>query len=112
MKFSRSGLLKFDQQITYEATLRIESNCHGLILRTRLGPSIYDVHTEGGGGSGSGGRMWTGGGGPAPCGRPHRKLKLESTDDILSSSHAKKLASFFNQNFIFGQEKSGNLSAI
>src|SRR6218665_3173626 len=35
------------------------------------GPSIYDVHTEGGGrGSGSGGRMWTGGGGPAPCGRP------------------------------------------
>src|SRR6218665_3846623 len=39
------------------------------------GPSIYDVHTEGGGGSGSGGRMWTGGG-PAPCGRPHRKLKL------------------------------------
>ena len=35
-----------------------------------------------------------GGGGPAPCGRPHRKLKLESTDVILSSSHAKKLASF------------------
>src|SRR6218665_3412076 len=32
--------------------------------------------------------------GPAPCGRPHRKLKLESTDDILSSSHAKKLVSF------------------
>src|SRR6218665_1168242 len=33
---------------------------------------------------------WThvdGGGGPAPCGRPHRKLKLESTDVILSSSH-------------------------
>ena len=25
---------------------------------------------------------------------PHRKLKLESTDVILSSSHAKKLASF------------------
>ena len=24
--------------------------------------------------------MWTGGGGQAPCGRPHRKLKLESTD--------------------------------
>ena len=37
-----------------------------------------------------------GGGGPAPCGRPHRKLKLESTDVILSSSHAKKLASFLN----------------
>ena len=38
-----------------------------------------------------------GGGGPAPCGRPHRKLKLESTDVILSSSHAKKLASFFTK---------------
>jgi len=29
----------------------------------------------------------------APCGRPHRKLKLESTDVILSCN-AKKLASF------------------
>jgi len=28
-------------------------------LQTK-GPSIYDVHTEGGRGSGSGGRMWTG----------------------------------------------------
>src|SRR6218665_3566566 len=57
---------------------------------------------------------WThvdGGGGPGPCGRPHRKLKLESTDIILSSSHAKKLASFY-QNFVFGQKKSGNFSAI
>ena len=36
-------------------------------------------------------------GGPVPCGRPHRKLKLESTDVILSSSHAKKLASFFTR---------------
>jgi len=33
-------------------------------------------------------------GGQAPCGRPHRKLKLESTEVILSSSHAKKLVSF------------------
>ena len=33
-------------------------------------------------------------GGQAPRGRPHRKLKSESTDVILSSSHAKKLASF------------------
>ena len=32
--------------------------------------------------------------GPAPFGRPHRKLKLESADVILSSSHEKKLASF------------------
>ena len=56
------------------------------------GPSIFDVRTEGV-------RLrWThvdGGGGPAPCGRPHRKLKLDFTDDILSSSHANKLASFF-----------------
>jgi len=34
--------------------------------------------------------MWTG---QAPCGHPHRKLKLESTDVILSSP-AKKLAYF------------------
>ena len=32
--------------------------------------------------------------GQAPCGRPHRKLKLESIDVILSFSHAKKLVSF------------------
>ena len=38
-----------------------------------------------------------GGGGPAPCGRPHRKLKLESADVILFSSHAKKLASFLTR---------------
>src|SRR6218665_2872927 len=48
--------------------------------------------------------MWTGR--SAPCERPHRKLKLESTDVILFSSHAKKLASFFYQNFVFGQNKS------
>src|SRR6218665_405720 len=47
---------------------------------------------------------WTGWRGQAPCGRPHRKLKLKSTDVILSSSHAKKLASFY-QNFVFGQNK-------
>ena len=52
-----------------------------------------------------------GGGGPAPCGRPHRKLKLESTDVILSSSHAKKLASFLPK-FRLWTEKSGNFSAI
>ena len=48
--------------------------------------------------------MWTGGGGPAPCGRPHRKLNLESTDVILSSSHAKKLVSFLPE-FRFWTEK-------
>src|SRR6218665_3347530 len=68
------------------------------------GPSIYDVHTEGRG-SGSGGRMWTGGGGPAPCGRPHRKLKLESNDVTLSSSHAKKLASFLPEFRLWTEKK-------
>ena len=36
---------------------------------------------------------WThvdGGAGQGLCGRPHRKLKLESTDVNMSSSHAKK----------------------
>src|SRR6218665_3846265 len=69
------------------------------------GPSIYDVRTEGGQGSGSGGRMWTGGGDPAPCGRPHRKLKLESTDVILSSSHAKNLASFLPEFRLWTEKK-------
>ena len=55
--------------------------------------------------------MWPGEGGPAPCGRPRRKLKLESTDVILSSSHAKKLASFLPE-FRLWTEKSGNFSAI
>ena len=55
--------------------------------------------------------MWTGEGYPAPCGRPHIKLKLESTDVILSSSHAKKLASFLPE-FCLWTEKSGNFSAI
>ena len=46
-------------------------------------------------GSGSGGRKQMGGGGMGsdPCGRPHRKL--ESTDVILSSFHAKKLVVHF-----------------
>src|SRR6218665_3164299 len=54
----------------------------------------FMTSTRRGEGEGSCGRMWTGGGGPAPCGRPHRKLKLESTDVILSSSHAKNLVHF------------------
>ena len=44
-------------------------------------------------------------GGPAPCGRPHRKLKLESNDVILSSSLAKKLASFFTRISSFDRTK-------
>ena len=65
-------------------------NCFSFVM----GLSIYDVHTEGGGVR----LRWThvdgGSEGQAPCGRPHRKLKLESTDVIRSSSHAKKLAYF------------------
>src|SRR6218665_3580431 len=62
-------------------------------------------------GSGSGGRMWTGGRRSSPMWTSTQKIKLKSTDVILSSSHAKKLASFY-QNFVFGQKKSGNFSAI
>src|SRR6218665_789383 len=79
-------------------------------LSSIRGPSIYDVHTD----RGRVRLRWAhmdGGGGPAPCGRPLRKLKLESTDVILSSSHAKKLASF-SPEFRLWTEKSGNFSAI
>src|SRR6218665_2724489 len=80
-----------------------------LVKSVRGHPFI--TSTRRGRGSGSGGRVWTGGGGPAPCGRPHRKLKLESTDVILFFSHAKKLASFLPE-FRLWTEKSGNFSAI
>src|SRR6218665_3857876 len=58
-----------------------------------MGPSIYDVHTEG-----ERVRLrWT----HVDWGRgvqPHVDVqKLEPTDVILSSSHAKKLASFFTR---------------
>ena len=43
--------------------------------------------------------------------RPQRKLKLESTDVILSSSHSKKLASFLPE-FRLSRNKSGNFLAI
>src|SRR6218665_1801359 len=56
-----------------------------------MGPSIYAVHTRGGQVQVE--ACGQGEGGSTPCGRPHRKLKLESTDIILSS-RAKKLASF------------------
>ena len=68
---------------------------------------MYDVHTEGEGGQ----AQVDGGGSKAPCGRPHRKLKLESTDIILSSSHAKKLSSFLPEFRLWGN-KSGRLSAL
>ena len=66
-----------------------------------MGPSIYDVHAEGGAGRAQVDACERVGGGTASCGRPHRKLKLEFTDVILYSSRAKKLASIFNQNFVF-----------
>src|SRR6218665_286874 len=50
--------------------------------------------------------------GSSTCGRPYRKLKLESTDVIMSSSHAKKLASFFTRISSLDGIKSGNFSAI
>ena len=69
------------------------------------GPSIYDVHTEDEGVM----LRWThvdgGVGCPALCGRPDRKLKLESTDVILSFSHAKKLASFFTRISLWTEKK-------
>src|SRR6218665_4044653 len=70
------------------------------------GPSIYDVHTEGDeGGRAQVDACGRGQGGPAPCGRPHRKLKLESTDVVLSSSHAKKLASFLPEFRLWTEKK-------
>ena len=44
-------------------------------------------------------------GGPAPCGRPHRKLKLESTHVVTVFSSCKEVGIFFYQNFVFGQKK-------
>src|SRR6218665_489571 len=44
-------------------------------------------------------------GGQAPCGRPHRKLKIESTYVILSSSHAKKLVSFLPEFRLWTESK-------
>ena len=66
------------------------------------GSSIQYVHKEGGRGQ----AQVDGGGDQASCGHPHRKLKLESTGVIMYSSHAKKLASFFYQNFVFGRNKT------
>ena len=49
---------------------------------------------SGGGGQAQVDAYGRGEGGQALCGRPHRKLKLEPTDVILSSSQAKKLVYF------------------
>src|SRR6218665_896756 len=78
---------------------------HLLKIMIWYGPSIYDVHMERRRGVRLGWTHVDGGGGPAPCGRPHRKLKLESTDVILSSSHAKKLASFLPEFRLWTEKK-------
>jgi len=69
-----------------------------------FGTCICDVHTEGEGGSGSGGRMQTG--------RRHVDVRTEnSAGVILSTSHAKKLG-FFTRISSLGGIKSGNFSLI
>jgi len=57
--------------------------------------------------------MWTGARGVKPHVdvHTHRKLKIEFTDVILSS-HAKKLVSFFTRISSFDGIKSGKFSAI
>ena len=86
--------------------LRLMPVAHpALFFSGHKGPSIYDVHTEGGGGQAQVDACGRGEVGPAPCGRPHRNLKLESTDVILSSSHAKKLASFLPEFRLWTEEK-------
>src|SRR6218665_222531 len=67
--------------------------CHFYMYRGHLFMTST-VHMEGEVGQAQVDTCGRGERGQAPCGRPHRKLKLEPTDIILSSSHAKKLASF------------------
>ena len=67
--------------------------------------TIHFLRPHGGGGGQAQVDACGRGRGEAPCGRPHRKLKLESTDVILSSSHEKKLVYSFYQNFVFGRNK-------
>src|SRR6218665_2362269 len=102
MEQNRDSIISFSVEFGYNNKF---SSLDSLSYLPQLRGHPFMTSTRRGRGSGSGGRMWTGRGGQAPCGRQHRKLKLESTDVILSSSHAKKLASFFYQNFVFGQKK-------
>ena len=68
-------------------------NCSFLWKSQRKGPSIHDVHMEEEENQAQVDACERGEG-FSSCGRPHIKLKLESSDTILSSSHEKKLASF------------------
>src|SRR6218665_3120075 len=78
-----------------DATLVCLFRGHPFMTSTRRGEGV--------------GLRWThvdgGRGGPAPCGPPHRKLKLEFTDVILSSSHAKKLTSFLPEFRLLTEKK-------
>ena len=69
-----------------------------------LGPSIYDVHTEGGWGQAQVDACGRGGVGPAPCGRPQKiKIRVHWRHTVFFS--CKEVGVFFYQNFIFGQKK-------
>ena len=65
---------------------------HPFMTSTRRGVRLRWAHVDGG--------RW----GPAPCGRPHRKLKLVHWRHTVFFS-CKEVGVFFYQNFIFGQKK-------
>src|SRR6218665_2998910 len=68
------GTLFCSQGISQMATLALplQNNSHAW----HLVQSIYDVHTEGVRGSGSGGLMWTGGEGASPMWTSTQKIKI------------------------------------
>src|SRR6218665_2875420 len=72
--------------VSSQAVLQVRNiRCHPFMTSTRRGVRLRWTHVDGGASP-----M----GGQSPCGRTHRKLKLESTNVILSSSPAKKLVYF------------------
>ena len=73
--------------------------------------TVSEFHAEAPQALSKGGLRWTGEGGQAQCGRPHRKLKLESTDVILFFS-CKEVGVFFTRISSLDGIKSGNLLAI
>src|SRR6218665_3250967 len=68
-------------------------------VNTSKGPSIYDVHTERGGESSS---MWT----------STQKIKIKSPLMSYCLLLMQRSWCLFYPNFVFGQKKSGNFSAI
>ena len=71
-----------------------------------LGPSIYDVHTEGVRGSGSGGRMWMGEW-SSPMWTSTQKIKIKSPLTSYCLLLMQRSWRRFYQNFVFGQKQSG-----